>query len=435
MAEARKSLLCSIQQRLDPLVVHYLGTVDLGFEHQALGVYQDVALTALDLLASYSITALFPAYRSSLDRLGIKYASAGLGIALQANPKAFSYGLCRLDTASTPCHAHPRFPSLRRGYGRMLFRSISRPPKIGSDGNRARSCLVSSSHGFTARFAPATLRDMLATRSLLVHDLEKLGLRPGEAAMVHCRMSALGHVVGGAETVVRALLDVLGPAGTLMAYTGWQDEPPDDLGDLDEERRRAHLEEHPAYDPRVALSRRDHGRVAEALRTWPGSRHSGHPEAGVAAMGPLATMITAGHPRDDAYGAGTPYARLVEFGGQVALLGAPLDSVTLVHHAEAVARVPGKRRVSYGMPVLQDGGRVWRTFSDIDTSEGALSYERLLGEEDYIEHIARSALAAGVGRSGPVGEGIAHLFEAQGLVEHAVAWIEQNFASGGATDL
>ena len=25
--------------------------------------------------------------------------------------------------------------------------------------------------------------------------------------MVHCQMSALGHVVGGAETVVRALLD------------------------------------------------------------------------------------------------------------------------------------------------------------------------------------------------------------------------------------
>jgi aminoglycoside 3-N-acetyltransferase len=85
--------------------------------------------------------------------------------------------------------------------------------------------------------------------------------------MVHCRMSALGHVVGGAETVVRAMLDVLGPEGSLMAYTGWQDEPPDDLSGQDEEMRQAYLEEHPAYDPRVALSRRDHGRVAEALRT------------------------------------------------------------------------------------------------------------------------------------------------------------------------
>jgi aminoglycoside 3-N-acetyltransferase len=274
---------------------------------------------------------------------------------------------------------------------------------------------------------------MLVTRSLLARDLAELGLRPGGAAMVHCRMSALGHVVGGAETVVRALLDVLGPEGTLMVYTGWQDEPPDDLDALDEEMRQAYLEEHPAYDPRVALSRRDHGRVAEALRTWPGSRHSGHPEAGVAATGPLATTLTAGHPYDDAYGAGTPYARLVELGGQVAVLGAPLDTLTIVHHAEAIAEVPDKRRVSYGSPVIVGGDRVWRTFSDIDTYEGALPYERVLGEEPYIEHIARSALVAGKGRRGPVGEATAYLFDARGLVEHAVGWIERNFPSGGST--
>jgi aminoglycoside 3-N-acetyltransferase len=249
--------------------------------------------------------------------------------------------------------------------------------------------------------------------------------------MVHCQMSALGHVVGGAETVVRALLDAVGPGGTLMAYTGWQDEPPDNLGDLDEEARRIYVEEHPAYDPRVALSRRDHGRVPETLRTWPGAYHSGHPEAGVAALGSLAGLLVAEHPYDDAYGAGTPYARLVELGGRVVLLGAPLDTVTLVHHAEAVAEVPGKRRVSYGSPVVvgNPGERIWRTFSDIDTAEGALPYGRVLGEEDYIEHIVRSALAAGAGRSGPLGESTAYVFDARRLVEHAVAWIERNFAS------
>ena len=268
---------------------------------------------------------------------------------------------------------------------------------------------------------------MLVTRSRLAHDLDELGLKPGGATMVHCRMSAIGHVVGGAESVVRALLDALGPEGTLVAYTGWQDAPPDDLDALDEATRRAYLEEHPAYDPRVALSRRNHGRVPETLRTWPGARHSGHPEAGVAAVGPLAEAITAGHPYDDAYGAGTPYARLVEFGGQVAMLGAPLDTVTLVHYAEAVAQVPDKRRVNYRYPILKGGERVWRTFSDIDTSEGALPYGRVIGDEDYVGYIARSALAAGAGGSGLVGEATAYLFEAQELVKHAVRWIEQAY--------
>lgn len=276
---------------------------------------------------------------------------------------------------------------------------------------------------------------MLVARSGLARNLTRLGLAPGGVAMVHCRMSALGRVVGGAETVVRALLDTLGPGGTLMAYTGWQDEPPDDLDALDDETRRIYLEEHPAYDPRVALSRGEHGRVAEALRTWPGARHSLHPEAGVAAVGPLAEVLTASHSYDDAYGAGTPYARIVELGGQVAVLGAPLETVTLVHHAEAIAEVSGKRRVSYGSPVIEGGERIWRTFSDIDTADGAFPYERILGDEDYIEYVARSALAAGRGRSGPVGEGTAHLFDARGLVEHAVGWMERNFASGDLKNL
>lgn len=273
------------------------------------------------------------------------------------------------------------------------------------------------------------MRSVVA-RSRLARDLRALGLGPGGVTMVHCRMSALGRVVGGAETVVRALLDVVGPDGALMAYTGWQDAPPDDLDALDEETRRTYMEEHPPYDPRVALSSRDHGRVPEALRTWPGARHSGHPEAGVVAVGPLAEVLTTGHPFDDAYGAGIPYARLVDLGGRVVMLGAPLDTVTLVHHAEAIAAVPGKRRVSYGMPVLtgESGERLWRTFSDIDTGEGALPYERVLGGEDYIDHIARSALAAGAGGSGHLGDTTSYLFDAGGLVAHAVGWIERHFA-------
>jgi aminoglycoside N3'-acetyltransferase len=71
--------------------------------------------------------------------------------------------------------------------------------------------------------------EFAAQASLPVVLACQLGLEPGGVAMVHCRMSALGCVVGGAETVVRALLDALGPDGTLMAYTGWQDAPPDDL--------------------------------------------------------------------------------------------------------------------------------------------------------------------------------------------------------------
>ena len=61
-------------------------------------------------------------------------------------------------------------------------------------------------------------------------------VRSGAVALVHCRMSALGTVVGGAETVVRALLDTVGLDGTLVAYLGCEDAPPDSLDALDARR-------------------------------------------------------------------------------------------------------------------------------------------------------------------------------------------------------
>jgi aminoglycoside 3-N-acetyltransferase len=269
---------------------------------------------------------------------------------------------------------------------------------------------------------------VLVGRTRLARDLKALGVRPGAVAFVHCRMSALGTVVGGAETVVRTLLDVVGPEGTLVAYIGWEDAPPDDLDALPQADRELILAEQPAYDPAVARARRDHGRVAEALRTWPGAVHSGHPEAGIAAVGPDAREIALPHTLDDAYGEETPYARVVERAGQIVLLGAPLDTVTLVHHAEAIARVDGKRRVAWRCPVLVDGRREWRTLHDIDTGSGALPYERIADGVDYVEQFAREALERNAGRAGPLGSGTGHVFEAASLVAGTVAAIEAVFA-------
>lgn len=272
---------------------------------------------------------------------------------------------------------------------------------------------------------------MLVGRSTLAADLRALGLRSGSVALVHCRMSALGRVVGGAESVVRALLDVVGPDGTLVAYTGWDDAPPDDLGALSPTDRALVLAEQPPYDPLFGRARRDHGRVAETLRSWPGALHSGHPEAGVAAVGAAAAAIALPHPLDEAYGVGTPYERVVEHGGQVVVLGAPLSTVTLVHHAEAIARVGGKRRVTWRCPLLVDGERRWVTLHDIDTSSGALDYATLTGGEDYVAWFTGAALDAGAGRAGPLGAGLGHVLDARALVGSTVALIEQ--ALGTAT--
>jgi aminoglycoside 3-N-acetyltransferase len=265
------------------------------------------------------------------------------------------------------------------------------------------------------------------TRSQLAADLRRLGLRAGGIAMVHTRMSALGRVVGGSETVVRALLDAIGPEGTVAAYAGWEEHVyhPEDRP---AEHRDAYLAEPPVFDVATAEAVREHGRIPERLRTWPGAARSDHPEASVVALGPRAAWLTAEHPRDDAYGPGTPFARVVEADGQVLLLGAPLETLTLLHHAEAIARVPDKRRVTYSVWVDAEEGAVERTYSDIDTGSGAFPYERLGLEEDELAVIAREAIAVGIGRQGQVGESVSHLFPARELTAFAAAWLEERFA-------
>jgi aminoglycoside 3-N-acetyltransferase len=245
--------------------------------------------------------------------------------------------------------------------------------------------------------------------------------------MVHTRMSAIGWVVGGSETVVRALLDAVGPDGTLMAYASWA-EHVYRAADWPSEHRDAYVAEPPVFDASTGEADPDHGRIPERVRTWPGAQRSAHPEAGVVAVGARASWLTDRQPANDAYGPDSPFARLVEAGGQVLLLGAPLETLTVLHHAEAIARVARKRRVTFRVAVAEAGGVVAQAFTDIDTSGGALPYEELGLDDDEFAVIAREALAAGIGTRGRVGQAAVHLFPAAELVAFAVAWMEDRFA-------
>jgi hypothetical protein len=63
--------------------------MDLCLEDETFGVHEQVALAALDLLATV-IATFFSAHSRSLDRLAIHDARTGLRISLQANSQARS---------------------------------------------------------------------------------------------------------------------------------------------------------------------------------------------------------------------------------------------------------------------------------------------------------------------------------------------------------
>ena len=51
----------------------------------------------------------------------------------------------------------------------------------------------------------------------ILAGLKGAGVAPGDVLLVHSALTPIGYVEGGAATVARALLEAVGPDGTLVA--------------------------------------------------------------------------------------------------------------------------------------------------------------------------------------------------------------------------
>ena len=251
------------------------------------------------------------------------------------------------------------------------------------------------------------------TRASLAADLAALGVASGDVVMVHAALRRAGSVVGGVNSVIYALLDAVSPAGTLVAYVDWEN----GVDDWDDARVADAV---PVFDKRIARAARDHGILVETLRTWPGAVRSEHPDAGIVAVGPQAERLCADHPLQFGYGEGSPFAKLVDLAAKIVLLGAPLDTITLLHHAEHVARIPGKRVIRYRRKLLRDGAPAWVEIEEFDTSLPVVDDL----PDDFFAGIVRDYLAQGHGKRGRFGAADSVLLDAPGLHRFAVRWLE-----------
>jgi aminoglycoside 3-N-acetyltransferase len=264
------------------------------------------------------------------------------------------------------------------------------------------------------------------TRSELVVGLRGLGVEPGMVLMAHVRLSAFRWVVGGIDTVLEALRDAVGQSGTLLAFTGWEDSPYHvPLWDAYPHWRDAYRDHGPAFDPATSSARRDFGRFPERLRTWPGAHRSAHPEASFAAIGPASQQLLAEQRDNDPFGVDSPLDRLCETDGRVLLLGAPLNRLTLCHHAEALTDLPGRRFHTFRARVAGRGVREYRV---IDTFYGAFPYyEHGRGIGSPVGTMAEHAAAAGTGRSTRIGAATVWLFDARATLAAVRGWLEREF--------
>ena len=249
----------------------------------------------------------------------------------------------------------------------------------------------------------------LCTRTSLAQDFRKL-LQPGTTVLLHSSLSSLGYVVGGAQTVIQALLDVLGPEGTLVVptHTGDNSDPSEWAAPpVPEEWWQPIRDSTPAFDPQLSKTR-EMGAIPELLRTWPGAKRSDHPQTSFAALGRLAEYVTKGHALDCRLGESSPLARLEEVDAKVVLLGVGYDRCTAFHLAEY--RIDSSI-VDNSFAAMADGQRQWVSVKD-----------RRINSDDF-EEIGQAFASREV--QGKVGGATPRVFSLREAVEFATTWMQQ----------
>lgn len=256
------------------------------------------------------------------------------------------------------------------------------------------------------------------TRVSLCDDLRSLGVEPGVALLVHSSLRQIGWTVGGAESVVQVLMDVLTPEGTLVmpTFSGqlsdpavWQSPPapPDWI-----EAIRTHM---PPFDP-ARTPTRDMGRIVEAFRTWPGVRRSTHPVQSCAAWGRHAEYLVESHPLDWPLGDRSPLGRHYDLDGQVLLIGVGYDRNSSLHLAETRAKY--RRQITRSVPVgRKDGSVDWIEIKDVDDDLGRL-FPELGASFDETGHV----------RFGMLGGADCRLMSQRALADFAVSWFDAALA-------
>lgn len=261
-------------------------------------------------------------------------------------------------------------------------------------------------------------------------DLRTLGVRVGDLLMIHASLRAVGALApgrtgatvdGGADGLLDAVQEVVGPEGTLFMNIGADDDW-SWVNDRAPEQRAALLVDAVAFDPASTPAETDNGVLAEVFRRRPGTRVGNHPEGRFAASGPMADRLIRDVPWNDYYGIDSPLDRFVQAGGRVLRLGADRDSVTLIHFAENVVELPWKRRVLRHRLVSTSEGPVVRTIRTIDDSKGIVD----LPGEDYFITLLADFLDAGWAHRGVVGRAVSELFDATDMMSFAVAWLRDH---------
>lgn len=225
----------------------------------------------------------------------------------------------------------------------------------------------------------------MLTKSHIASGLRSLGLDPGDKVLVHSSLSALGRVEDGAEAVIDALLEAVGPEGLVVVPTFGGPQP---------------------FDRRTTPTTL--GVIADRFWRRPDAVRSLHPTHSVAAIGKGAEELIRDHEKaPTAYAEGTPYHRLTQEGGKILLLGVDQDRNTTMHTAEALSGAV--YLTSIQGTYIDDSGQA----VTIDIAAMAGPHRNFIGLDPLFRE-------RGVTRMGRIGKAVCRLMDSRMMLEVAL---------------
>ena len=175
------------------------------------------------------------------------------------------------------------------------------------------------------------------TRQELDDTLAAVGVQAGDGLLVHSALQFLGRPEGGLQMYLDALLDEVGPEGTLavpaftFAFARGKD-----------------------FDRRESTSE-NMGVFSEFVRLHPEALRTSHPMQSLSLIGAHAEDLAA-LDTPSAFDEGSAFDRMLELDFKLLLLGADIQAASIAHYSEQRAEVPYRFWKDFAGRVRVDDG-------------------------------------------------------------------------------
>lgn len=181
----------------------------------------------------------------------------------------------------------------------------------------------------------------IVTYQDVLNGFHSLQIEPGETVLIQSALRPFGYVEGGGQTIARALLEVLGDNGTLVAPAFCFAHEIEDL---------------PLIDPANDLS--EMGAISESVRHLPGALRSVAFRHSFSTVGKNAALITQVDEELPVFDMRSVFGRMLALDTKVILAGVTYVNSTSHHFAEYLLQVPDRHVLKKAVRIKRPDGSV-----------------------------------------------------------------------------